>query len=96
MRLLSIIFFLLLTFSAKSEGSERVELNNFLRELNKIERLISKAKSDSTHAGRYRFRYDRLEEDLEKIKKGISDYLEAPKRAPNVMTKPLHAVVGDY
>lgn len=96
MRLLSIIFLLSLTFSAKAGDSERVELNNFLRELNKIERLIHKAKSDSSDAGRYRFRYDKLEQDLKKIKEGINDYLDAPKRAPKILTKPLHAVVGDY
>lgn len=96
MRLLIILILLISPLCVNAGDSERVELKNYLRELNKIERLIDKAKADSSQEGLYRFRYDRLERDLSKLKKGISDYLEAPKREPNILTEPVEPIVGNY
>ena len=95
MRFIATFIFLMFANLAFAETSERAELANYLRELNKIDRLYKNAKANSAK-DQYRFKYQHFEKDLAKLKDGIKDYLEAPKRAPKVLTKKLEPVSGDY
>ncbi|MET1256944.1 RAQPRD family integrative conjugative element protein [Aliikangiella maris] len=96
MRLITFILFIFFSNATYAQDFERVELANYLRELNKIDRIYQNAKIHSDTKKLYRFKYKNFEKDLAKIKEGIKDYLEAPKREPKILTNKNEPVGGKY
>lgn len=96
MRLIVILIFVFSTNIVLANNSERIELSNYLRELNKIDRLYKKAKASRVEPALYRFKYEHFEKDLERLKSGLEAYLNAPKRAPDVLTEKIEPISGEY
>mgnify|MGYP000193024934 CR=1 FL=1 len=63
-------------------NSEREELSNYLRELNKIDRILLIAKKNSLQGSSSRFKYNVFESDLAKLKQELELYLKRPNRNP--------------
>ncbi len=73
----------LITLSAIAQGSrERSDLGLVQRQFTAIEQLAERAKNsaDDTAGTRYRFDYPRFAADLQRVRKGIHNYL-SPSRA---------------
>lgn len=93
------IFILPLVISSSivsASDNERIELTNYLRELNKIERLILRAKSSTDKKETTNFNYILLEKDLKNIKQGIQEYLDSPNRTPRISTETIEPISGEY
>lgn len=72
--------------------AERDALTRLGHEIVALEPLIATAESQANPDARVRFRYDWLRQDLERIRTGIRDHIEAPRNAPRTVA-PLR---GDY
>ncbi len=72
--------------------AEREALARIIHELEAIEPLIQVAESQANPDARIRFRYDWLREDLERIRLGIREHINAPRAQPRTYP-PLR---GDY
>lgn len=97
-RLNSVFLLLAVSFSAQSSDYERENLSSYLTELEKIDRLYQKAKSSrqDKEQTKHRFDYGQFEADLEKFKKGIEEYLNAPKRTPRALNSEVSPIKGSY
>lgn len=86
------------TLSVFSNDLERTNLSDYLKELDKIDRLYQKAKGsvDDSDNSLHRFKYEVFERDLDKVKKGIQTYLDAPKRIPKSLKEDFNPIVGSY
>jgi len=67
-------------------------LARLIHEISALELLIDEAEAQSSPDARIRFQYDWLRQDLEKIRRGIEDHLEAPRAEP----RPVPPLRGDY
>jgi len=76
---------------ADADG-ERSALAQLIHELQSIEPLIDQAASQANPDARVRFQYDWLRQDLEHIRMGIQDHINAPRSEPRTFP-PLR---GDY
>lgn len=72
--------------------AERESLARIIHELELLEPLIDEAKDAANPDARIRFRYDWLKKDLESIRRGILEHIDAPRAEPRVPV-PLR---GDY
>ena len=72
--------------------AERESLARIIHELEVLEPLIAEAKVAADSDARIRFRYDWLLKDLERIRRGIQEHIDAPRAEPRVVA-PLR---GDY
>jgi RAQPRD family integrative conjugative element protein len=72
--------------------AEREALARLAQELDALAPLIAEAEAQSSPDTRIRFRYDWLRQDLDKIRQGIADHLDAPRPEPRSVP-PLR---GDY
>ena len=72
--------------------AEREALARLIYELEAVEPLIDKAQSQANPDARIRFRYDWLRQDLERVRLGIREHINAPHAEPR--TYP--ALRGDY
>ena len=72
--------------------AERESLARIIHELEILEPLIDEAKDAADPDARIRFRYDWLKKDLESIRRGILEHIDAPRAEPRVPV-PLR---GDY
>ncbi|RBW47277.1 hypothetical protein DS885_03785 [Psychromonas sp. B3M02] len=90
---LPLIFFSSFSFSL---NEERIELSNYLRELNKIDRIILNAKLSKGTDEKTSFKYSQLSDDLNKIKGGIQEYLDMPNRSPRSLINDISPIDGDY
>ncbi len=72
--------------------AERSALAQVIHELNAVEVLIEQAASQTNRDARIRFRYDWLRQDLERIRRGIREHIDAPRAQPRTFA-PLR---GDY
>ena len=93
-----IIFCLIAAFSlqAFAGNTEREELSNYLRELNKIDRIFLAAKDNSLQGSSSRFKYKVFEKDLARLKQELQNYLDIPNRSPRALkgtTKPVRKSV---
>ena len=72
--------------------AERESLARIIHELEILEPLLDEAKAAADPDARVRFRYDWLKKDLESIRRGILEHIDAPRAEPRVPV-PLR---GDY
>lgn len=72
--------------------TEREVLAQLLHELILLETLIDRAEQAAEPGARVRFRYDWLRDDVERVRRGVEEHLDAPRTEPRTVT-PLR---GDY
>ena len=72
--------------------AEREALSLLVFELTELQVLIDRAEREADLTQRIRFRYDWLRRDLELVRRGIQDHLDAPSTEPRTFP-PLQ---GDY
>lgn len=76
-----------------SEAIEREQLATLVLQLDLIDRLANHAATaEPQHRARYHFDYTRLQEDIERIRAGINDYLTPQRAQPR---DPIE-LLGDY
>lgn len=92
-----IVFGLITIFSSSAfaVNSEREGLTNYLRELNKIDRIYLSAKTNVLPDSRSRFKYEVFEKDLARLKKKLQLYLELPNRSPRAVKKSAKIIDGN-
>ncbi len=83
----SIVIILLGTFvfwgqAFADADAEREVLARLIHELEAVEPLIAKAQSQANPDARIRFRYDWLRQDLERVRLGIREHINAPRAQP--------------
>jgi len=78
--------------SVANPDAEREALARLIHEIEAVEPLIATAESQASPDARIRFRYDWLRRDLERIRAGIQEHIDAPRTEPR-MFPPLR---GDY
>ena len=76
---------------ADAEG-ERAALARVIHELLALDPLVRSAESQANPDARVRFRYDWLRQDLERVRLGIQEHINAPRAQPRSFP-PLR---GDY
>jgi RAQPRD family integrative conjugative element protein len=79
-------------FAAADADGEREVLARISHELEATEPLIAEAESQANPDVRIRFQYDWLRQDLERIRLGIQEHIDAPRAEPRSFP-PLR---GDY
>ena len=79
-------------FAAADADAEREVLARISHELEATEPLIAEAESQANPDARIRFQYDWLRQDLERIRLGIQEHIDAPRAEPRSFP-PLR---GDY
>jgi len=72
--------------------AEREALARLIHEIEALEPVIAAAESQATPDARIRFRYDWLRQDLERIRAGVQEHIDAPRNEPRKVS-PLR---GDY
>jgi len=77
---------------AADPDAEREYLARFAHELNALLPLLETAARHADPDARIRFRYDWLQQDLERVRQGIREHLQAPRAEPR-RVEPLR---GDY
>lgn len=72
--------------------AERETLARLIHEIEALAPLTETAESQASPDARIRFRYDWLRQDLERIRAGIQEHIDAPRAEPRTFP-PLR---GDY
>ena len=72
--------------------AEREALARIIHELELLEPLLAEAKAAADPDARIHFRYDWLRQDLERVRQGIREHIDAPRAEPRSVA-PLR---GDY
>ena len=72
--------------------AERESLARLIHEIEALAPLIETAESQASPDARIRFRYDWLRQDIERIRAGIQEHIDAPRTEPRTFP-PLR---GDY
>ena len=83
---------LLVQFAVADTDGERAALARIIHELQAIDPLITEAASQANPGARVRFQYDWLRQDLDRIRLGIQEHIDAPRSEPRTFP-PLR---GDY
>jgi RAQPRD family integrative conjugative element protein len=73
-------------------AGEREQLARVIHELQALEPLLRAAQSQANPDARVRFRYDWLRQDLQRMRLGIQEHINAPRTQPRSFP-PLR---GDY
>lgn len=90
---IAVLASLCLVFPAfADDDAEREALARLVHELEALAPLIETAESQANPDARIRFRYDWLRQDLERIRDGIREHIDAPRTEPRTFP-PLR---GDY
>lgn len=79
-------------FAMADADGERAALARIIHELQAIEPLITEAASQANPDARVRFQYEWLRQDLDRIRLGIQEHIDAPRSEPRTFP-PLR---GDY
>ena len=79
-------------FAVADANGEQVALARIHHELQAIEPLITEAAAQANPDARIRFKYDWLRQDLNRIRRGIEEHIDAPRSEPRTFP-PLR---GDY
>ena len=79
-------------FASADTNGERGALARIIHELQAIDPLIVEAASQANPDARVRFQYDWLRQDLDRIRFGIQEHIDAPRSEPRTFP-PLR---GDY
>jgi len=91
--LASFVSLLVLSSAALADpDAEREALARLIHEIEALEPLIATAESQASPDARIRFRYDWLRQDLERIRAGVQEHIDAPRNEPRKVP-PLR---GDY
>ena len=72
--------------------AEREALARIMRELELLDPLLAEAEAAADPDARIHFRYDWLKQDLERVRQGIAEHIDAPRAEPRIEA-PLR---GDY
>lgn len=72
--------------------AEREALARIIHELELLQPLLAEAKAAADPDARIHFRYDWLRQDLERVRRGIREHIDAPRAEPRSVA-PLR---GDY
>ena len=80
------------SFAFADANGEREVLARISHELEATEPLIAEAESHANPDARIRFQYDWLRQDLEQVRRGIQEHIDAPRAEPRTFP-PLR---GDY
>jgi RAQPRD family integrative conjugative element protein len=83
---------LIATSALADTDAENAALARLIHEMETLDGVIRSAESQSDPDTRIRFRYDWLREDLERVRRGIQDHIDAPRIEPRSFP-PLR---GDY
>ena len=81
-----------LHFAIADADAEQAALARIHHELQVIEPLITEAASQANPDARIQFQYDWLRQDLNRIRRGIEEHIDAPRSEPRTFP-PLR---GDY
>ena len=73
------------------DDSEREHLARIVNELQRVEEMTRAAASDAPSGQRVRFRYDWLVRDLQLMREGIEQHVDAPRQP-----RPVAPLKGDY
>ncbi|MGH8655786.1 MAG: RAQPRD family integrative conjugative element protein [Gammaproteobacteria bacterium] len=94
MRLRIICTFFLLSAGAvqADQGSEREQLARLAHEIEALQPLIAAAQAQADYPARIRFQYPWLRQDLDKVRLGILEHLNAPQGEP----RQIPPLAGDY
>jgi len=79
-------------FAVADADGERAALARIIHELQAIEPLMTEAASQANPDARVRFQYEWLRQDLDRIRLGIQEHIDAPRSEPRTFP-PLR---GDY
>ncbi|MEJ1363180.1 MAG: RAQPRD family integrative conjugative element protein [Candidatus Sedimenticola sp. (ex Thyasira tokunagai)] len=79
-------------FAIADADSERAALARIIHELEAIDPLITEAASQANPDARVQFQYEWLRQDLDRIRIGIQEHIDAPRSEPRTFP-PLR---GDY
>ena len=91
--LASFVSLLVLSSAALADpDAEREALARLIHEIEALEPVIATAESQASPDARVRFRYDWLRQDLERIRAGVHEHINAPRNEPQKVA-PLR---GDY
>ena len=90
--LVSVVWLGISPIALADTDAEREALARLIHEIRALEPLIATAEAQATPDARIRFRYEWLRQDLERIRKGIRDHLDAPRNTP----RPFPPLRGDY
>lgn len=71
--------------------SEREALARISNELDRLSVMVAAASKQSDTSARVQFRYDWLAKDIEMVKRGVEDHLDAPRQP-----RPVEPLKGDY
>ncbi|SMF74016.1 MULTISPECIES: RAQPRD family integrative conjugative element protein [unclassified Pseudomonas] len=77
-----------------ASAHEQEQLSLIQQQLDTIERLATRAKTVSTAEPneRYRFDYPRLNQDMQRVRQGVEDYLSPSRAQPRDSSE----IPGDY
>ena len=79
-------------FAIADADGEQAALARIIHELQAIDPLITEAASQANPYARVRFQYEWLRQDLDRIRLGIQEHIDAPRSEPRTFP-PLR---GDY
>lgn len=71
--------------------SEREALARITNELERLSVMVADASKSADTSTRVQFRYDWLGKDIEMVKRGVEDHLDAPRQP-----RPVEPLIGDY
>ena len=74
-------------FAAADADAEREVLARISHELQAVEPLIDQADSQANPDVRTRFQYNWLRQDIERIRLGIQEHIDAPRAEPRMRTR---------
>jgi len=96
MRTITLLHILLLGLASPlayaDTDAERESLARIVHELEVLQPFLVEAEATADPDARVRFRYDWLKKDLERIRQGIQEHIDAPRSDPRAVA-PLR---GDY
>ena len=76
---------------AADDEAEREALSRIAAELQQVQVLVTKAAQSAPAVGRVKFRYDWLERDLQMLREGVMQHVDAPRQP-----RPVPPLRGDY
>jgi RAQPRD family integrative conjugative element protein len=74
--------FIPLHFARADAQGEREALARVIHELQAIEPLLRRGQAQANPDARVRFRYDWLRQDLQRMRLGIQEHIDAPRAEP--------------
>ncbi|MGH8472756.1 MAG: RAQPRD family integrative conjugative element protein [Gammaproteobacteria bacterium] len=89
---IAILLLLGITGVEADQAAEREQLARLAHELEALQPLIAAAEAQADYPARIRFQYPWLRQDLDKVRQGILEHLNAPQGEP----RQIPPLAGDY